>query len=178
MYPRVASLPVERDEATRRVGSALTAALAEAGKSQTWLAGILGASQAAVSTWCRGEALPTVAQLVAIDGAFGWPRGRLLRRSGIIEPLPLVEAIALDPGLDDEARAQMHAMYDELAIQTARRRTSLSNVYADVTAEMPVPSAADVAAAMNERSELAATISAAVVEALTRTPLRGARPAS
>ena len=172
---------MQRREATERVGEALTAALAETRTTQAQIGRTIGASQTAVSTWCRGEALPSIAQIVAIDVALGWPRGTLLRRADLVELRPLAEVIENDPALDDMARAQLMTVYHELTFQVARRRNRAlgggSHGSNDDTEEIPIPPAPalgdDVEGASGQErltrdlvARLAPAIATAVVDAI------------
>lgn len=80
-------------------------AIRDAGLTQTDVAGIMGLSQSMVSDWRRGETVPSIAQVLALDEICGKPRGWILMNAGLADPGRVEESVVVDPHLDDEGRS-------------------------------------------------------------------------
>lgn len=93
--------------------------------SQQSLADRLGVTRASINDWRRGRAIPAPATIFAIEQALDIRPGELSRTLGYL-PLDaeekrattVLEAIAVDPDLNDEGRRLLRIVYEEL---TARR---------------------------------------------------------
>lgn len=76
------------------------------------LADEIGVDQGTVSRWASGKSIPNVRQQADIERLSGRPLGWIAAQAGLIESVTTVpQAIAMDPALDDTARAQLLAAY-------------------------------------------------------------------
>lgn len=84
-------------------------------RTQTELANAIGVSQPIVSDLIRGERLPTLEQMEAIERACERPPGFILTIAGYLQPADtLAERLALDPDIDDVGRRNVLAVYDAM----------------------------------------------------------------
>jgi transcriptional regulator with XRE-family HTH domain len=84
------------------------------------LAEWLGVGQPTVSRWARGEVVPSVHEIAALEDALGLRRGWILIASGFVDPASDVEgAIDLDPVLSDDSRHLLKTLYRAATEQAA-----------------------------------------------------------
>lgn len=119
----------------RQIGDALRADLAAAGVSQSALARGIDRPPGTVSAWVNGTNLPSVGDVAAIDEFLGC---RLLDDAGITTRPTLLDALAADDALDDQAEADMRERYEQAIAETARRRIAEVTRDGDTTGSTPV----------------------------------------
>lgn len=89
--------------------------------TQEQIAEAIGVKQPTISRWARGEVVPDVDQLVAMEDFLERPRGFVLAAAGyVVCPLTVEAAIAMAPGLTDGDRGNLIALYQNMV--TANRR--------------------------------------------------------
>jgi transcriptional regulator with XRE-family HTH domain len=74
----------------------------------------LGVAQSSVSDFERGERMPSLEQMEAIEQAAGRPAGFILRLAGYLPEPDTGWSIDTDPALDDGGRRALRASYDAL----------------------------------------------------------------
>jgi transcriptional regulator with XRE-family HTH domain len=115
---------MDRDEIALRVSDTLRAILRELEVKPAALADALGLSQSTMSRIVRGEQLPSIDQLLAIEVGLGVVPGTVGRRSGVAEPpeWALIEYLTLHPGLDAIAVEDLVIRFEAAVRATAERR--------------------------------------------------------
>lgn len=119
----------------RDLAAAIRQTYEQAGVTQVQLAAAVGASQAMVSRWARGEVVPDLDTIVAIEVACGTPRGHILRLAGYVEEVTDVpSAVLADPKLSPVQRDMLLDVYRGLLKRKrSEPRASDSNAAATST---------------------------------------------
>jgi transcriptional regulator with XRE-family HTH domain len=113
--PQAVFQPVELHEAIR--------AAYEGRVRQEDIAESIGVDQATVSRWARGRSIPNIVQMSKIEQLADRPAGWISIQAGLIADVRSVpEAIAVDPALDDAARASLLKAYLGATGHVAARR--------------------------------------------------------
>jgi transcriptional regulator with XRE-family HTH domain len=113
--------------------SALAAAIEDCyrgrGLTQARLAELVGVDQSTISNLKRGVYEPTPSQIAALEKACDRPPGWVLRQAGFVaESRTVLDAIAVDPDLDDVWRDSLTASYEVAVKRTrANRRAEQRN---------------------------------------------------
>lgn len=80
--------------------------------TQDQLGALVGVRQNTVSRWVLNKDEPSLATIVAIEDACDRPRGFILHAAGYCGTGPsVIEAINMDPDLNDTGRAALRAVY-------------------------------------------------------------------
>jgi transcriptional regulator with XRE-family HTH domain len=96
----------------RDLAAAIRQTYEQAGMTQVRLAATIGASQAMVSRWARGEVAPDLDTIAAVEAACGAPRGHILRLAGYVDEVTdVVSAVLVDPALSPIQRDMLLDVY-------------------------------------------------------------------
>lgn len=111
----VGSLCIDEDadqETKERLGRAIRACR-KGRATQDEINERTGIGQSTLSSYEAGASVPTVTRVAAIERACGRPAGFILNHAGLIEVITTVlQAIEMDPDLDDGGRRAVRAYYD------------------------------------------------------------------
>lgn len=99
--------PVPLGQAIRRVRGDV---------DQRVVAEAVGRDQGTISKWERGQASPTLEQILSIERALGVLAGSILRLAGYVDdPVNARQAIEADRSIPDEFKPTVLRIYDALA---------------------------------------------------------------